>query len=102
MVPEVLRTGPHFIHHFNRDSKNKVRQILNRKRTGVDPETRAQLDDSLCQLVDRLEPGLRLEVEFRAFNASVWWRGEQGFKKRLPRSYEKGVRRGAPADEGIV
>ena len=52
------------------------------------------LDDSLCRLVDRLECGRRLEVEFRGLNALAWWGGELGFKKCLPRSYEKGVTRG--------
>jgi len=63
-------------------------------------ETWAKLDNSLCQLVDRLEPGLRLEVEFRALNEMVWWGGKQGFQKCLPRSYEKGVTSGAPMGEG--
>jgi len=53
-----------------------------------------QLDESLCKLVDRLERGTRLEVEFRALNAQAWWGGKHGFKKHLPKSYEKGVTRG--------
>ena len=49
-----------------------------------------QLDDSLCRLVGQLKCGLRLEVEFRVLNTQAWWSGELGFKKYLPRFYEKG------------
>jgi len=49
-----------------------------------------RLDNSLCRLVDRSECGLRLEVGFRAADARAWWNGELGFKKYLPRFYEKG------------
>lgn len=49
----------------------------------------AQLDNSLCRLVDRLESGLRLEVEFRALAKRVQ-RGVLDFKKLLPRFCEKG------------
>jgi len=55
----------------------------------VSPSNWIQLDDSLCQLVDRLKSGLRLEVEFEALGKQVWWSGERGFKKFLPRFYEK-------------
>ena len=58
-----------------------------------------QLDDSLCQLVDQLESGIRLEVEFQALNATPWWGGKHGFKKYLPRSYEKGVTCGVLVDD---
>ena len=60
----------------------------------VYPETWAELDNSLCRLVDRLECGLRLEVEFRGFNEEEWWGVKGGFEGCLPRSYEKGVIRG--------
>jgi len=66
----------------------------------VRPETWAKLDNSLCRLVDRLECGLQLEVEFLVLNRTAWWRGKQGFKKRLPRSYGKGVTFGAMVGEG--
>lgn len=49
-----------------------------------------KLDNCLCQLVDRLVCGLQLEVEFQALNTQEWWSGELGFKKYLPRFYEKG------------
>ena len=49
-----------------------------------------ELDDSLCRLVDRLECGLQLEVEFKALNGQAWWDGELGFRKHLPKFYEKG------------
>ena len=49
-----------------------------------------QFDDSLCRLVDRSERGLRLEVSFYKPPMQVWWTGELGLKKRLPRFYEKG------------
>jgi len=52
----------------------------------------SQLDNLLCQLVDRLDCGLRLEVEFRALNAQEWWSGELGFEKYLPWFHEKGGR----------
>ena len=48
-----------------------------------------QLDNSLCQLVDRLEGGVRLKVEFQTLNEEAWWDGKLGFKKHLPRFYEK-------------
>jgi len=54
----------------------------------------ARLDNSLCRLVDRLGSGHRLEVEFLAFNARLWWGGDLGFKKYLPRFHEKGGGRG--------
>ena len=53
-----------------------------------------QLDDSLCKLVGRLECGIWLEVEFRALNAQAWWGGKHGFRKHLPKSFEKVVSRG--------
>ena len=53
-----------------------------------------QLDNCLCQLVDQLECGLLLVVEFQGLNEQPWWGGELGFRKYLPRSYEKGVGRG--------
>jgi len=56
-----------------------------------------KLDNSLCQLIDRLECGVRLEVVFQTLSAQAWWSGELGFKKYLPRFYEKdkaGVGRG--------
>ena len=49
-----------------------------------------QLDNSLCQLVDQLERGLRLKVEFETLNEQAWWGGKLGFKKHLPRFCEKG------------
>jgi len=49
-----------------------------------------KLDYSLCQLVDRSECGL--EVEFQALDVQAWWSGELGFKKYLPRFFEKGER----------
>jgi len=57
----------------------------------VSPETWTELDNSLCRIVDRLECGLRLELDLRAFRRKTWWCGEQGFRKCLPRSYEKGA-----------
>ena len=77
-------------------TSTKIQRITFTKRSNqcgrkVLPETWAQLDNSLCQLVERLEPGIRLEVKFRAFNAKAWWREERGFEKCLPKSYEKGV-----------
>jgi len=50
----------------------------------------AVLDNSLCWLVDRLESGLWLEVEFQAFNLPTWWNGELDCEKWLPRFYERG------------
>ena len=64
-----------------------------------DPETWAQLDNSLCEIVDRLERGLRLEVEFRSLDKTAWWGGQFSFEMCLPRSYEKGVTCGASVDE---
>ena len=49
-----------------------------------------QLDNSLCRLVDRLERGLQLEVNFDSAAIQRWWTGELGLKKCLPRFYEKG------------
>lgn len=49
----------------------------------------AKLDNSLCQLVGRLERGARLEVEFQALNTQAW-SGVLDFKKYLPKFYEKG------------
>lgn len=51
-----------------------------------------ELDNLLCRLVDRSEPGVRLEVKFRALDEQAWWSEERGFRKHLPRFYEKGVR----------
>ena len=68
-------------------------KVLSPDAFGPDYPGWAQLDDSLCQLVDRLEFGHRLEVEFRRLNLLRWW-GEVGFKKCLPRSFEKGLARG--------
>jgi len=56
----------------------------------VDDPDWTRLDDSLCRLVDRLKCGPQLEVGFLALNAQQWWSGELGFKKCLPRFYEKG------------
>ena len=50
----------------------------------------AKLDKALCQLVDRLECGFQLEVEFQDLNTEAWWSGGLGFKEYLPRFCEKG------------
>lgn len=66
-------------------------------RTILDHPDWIRLDNSLCQLVDRLGCGPQLEVEFQALDAQIWWTAELGFKKHLPRFCEKrkaGVGRG--------
>jgi len=67
-----------------------TQRVASKGQTGPDHPNWTQLDNSLCRLVDRLESGLRLEVEFRAVSARAWWNEELGFKKYLPRFYEKG------------
>jgi len=49
-----------------------------------------RLDDLLCDLADQSKCGPQLEVEFLALDVQEWWSGELGFKKYLPRFYEKG------------
>ena len=50
----------------------------------------AQLDSSLCRLVDRPEYKLRLDVEFRFPNATEWtWAERPPLEEYLPQVHEK-------------
>jgi len=63
---------------------------LSHKRQSVpDRPDWTKLDNCLCQLVGRLERGVRLEVVFQALDRP-WWSGELDFEKYLPRVFEKG------------
>ena len=66
-------------------------QLFSSKRqAALDNCNWTKLDEFLYRLVDRLEGGVQLEVEFRALNAQAWWTEELGFKKYLPRFCGKG------------
>jgi hypothetical protein len=56
--------------------------------TSVGHDYWAQLDGSLCQLVDRPGCKLRLDLEFR-FSSTKGSVGKLLFKERLPKIYQK-------------
>jgi len=96
----ALRPGALELNLISSITSTKIRRITFtlpiafRRQAVLDSPNWIELDDSLCRLVDRSEDGVQLEVEFRALNAQAWWNGDLGFKRYLPRFYEKGGRRG--------
>ena len=91
------RPGTMELHLILSITSTNVQEIIftqplkSKKRIASDHPKWFQLDSSLCGFADRLECGLRLEVELRAVNTrTCWWNGGVDLKKYLPMFYEKG------------
>jgi len=66
-------------------------QVLSPQESSAsDRQNWTKLDGLLCRLVDRLEHGLRLEVEFQAPGKQERRGGGLDFRKWLPMFYDKG------------
>ena len=92
----ALRPGPVELDLISSITSTKIRKIAFTQpltfegQRGPHSADWAKLDDSLCRLIDQLESGVQLEVEFQALDAQTRWSGELRFRRFLPRFYEKG------------